>query len=543
MRTFRTPPSLGSVAGALICLLMVSLPPATADGGHDHNPDFTHPITTASKEAQELFDQGVLLAWGFNHGEAARVFDRAIEQDRGCAMCWWGKALVLGPNINAPLAEGNYPDILEALGNALELAGDATERERLYIQALAKRYGPEYQEDRAALDKAYADAMRRVAYSDPNDLTAATLFAEALMDTMPWDYWLPNGEPKSATEEFIGVLETVLRRNATHPGAAHLLIHAVEKARPELGVPAAEMLDRDPQATGHLVHMASHIYMKVGRYDDAARVNQRAIEEDDAYAAEHEVPQEYIPYMLHNHHMRWAALGFLGRSADSRAEAETIQSRLPPAPVMASGELAALQHFWAIPLFDAVWFEDWERVLEAPQPDPSLAYATAVWHWARGMALARTGQTEAAREQLDALRQATGRTELDAMVWSYNPVRSMLEIGREALAGEIAAAEGDVGSAMRALSDAARREDALVYTEPPPWLGPSRQRLAELQLAAGDPEAAEVTVRTNLAVYPHNGRSLALLAKSLEAQGKEDEATEVRFRLAAAWEGADVELE
>jgi tetratricopeptide (TPR) repeat protein len=529
-----------AVAASALLALVLAAAPLSADGDHQHAHDFTHPITTSSTEAQELFDLGVLTAWGFNHKEAARLFDRAVEKDPACAMCFWGKALVLGPNINAQLAEADYPAILEALGNARELAPQVTDRERAYIDALAKRYGPEYQADRAALDKAFADAMRRVAYSDPNDLTAATLFAEALMDTSPWDYWLPNGEPKASTEEFIAVLETVLRRDPSHPGAAHLLIHAVEKARPELGVPAAEILDRNPQATGHLVHMASHIYMRVGRYDDAARVNQRAIEDDDAYAAEHEVPGDYLPYMLHNHHMRWAALGFLGRAADSRAQAEKIRSSLPPNPVLV--QMAPLQHFWAVPLWDAVWFEDWQRVLAEPAPDPELAYATAVWHWASGVALARTGKPAEAKEQLEAMRALLSGAALDGIEWGYNSVRSMLEIGRETLIAEIAAAEGDLAAAMRALSEAARREDALVYTEPPPWLGPSRQRLGELQLAAGDPEAAEITLRSNLDVYPHNGRSLASLVKSLEAQGRTDEATEVRFRLAAAWKDADPEL-
>ncbi|HVS13234.1 MAG TPA: hypothetical protein VMV46_04885 [Thermoanaerobaculia bacterium] len=534
--------ALATGAMTLVAALLASSP-LVADGEHQHDHDFTHPITTSSPEAQVLFDRGLLTAWGFNHQEAARLFDRAIEHDPGCSMCFWGKALVLGPNINAPLDAADYPTILEALGNARELAPQATDRERAYIDALARRYGPEYQEDRAALDKAYADAMRRVAYADPGDLTAATLFAEALMDTSPWDYWLPNGEPKTITEEFIAVLETVLRRDAGHPGAAHLLIHSVEKARPELGVPAAEMLDRNPQATGHLVHMASHIYMRIGRYEDAARVNQRAIEEDDAYAAANEVPSSYVPYMLHNHHMRWAALGFLGRRAEARAEAEHIQQALPPAEAMAAGDGSGMQHFWTVPLFDAVWFEEWDRVLAAPRPDPSLAYASAVWHWAQGTALARTGQAAAGRERLDDLRGLLAGAELDGIAWGYNSVRSMLEIGRETLAGELAAAEGDLAAAVRAYAEASRREDALVYTEPPPWLAPSRQRLAELQLAVGDPEAAELTLRSNLDVYPHNGRSLAALVKSLEAQGKTDQATGVRFRLAAAWKDADVELE
>ncbi|MEM1245249.1 MAG: tetratricopeptide repeat protein [Acidobacteriota bacterium] len=531
--------------GALSCLLLVALPPAArGDDGHDHGHEgFTHPVTTESPEAQKLFDRGLQLAWGFNHKEAARVFDQAVEKDPKCGMCWWGKALVLGPNINAPLAAPDYPAILEALAKTRELRDGVTPREQAYIDALGQRYGAEYEEERTALDKAYADAMRRVAYREPSDLTAATLFAEALMDTSPWDYWLPNGEPKAATEEFIRVLETVLRRDAAHPGAAHLLIHAVEKARPELGVPAAEMLDRSEQATGHLVHMASHIYMRVGRWDDSARVNQRAIDDDDAYAAENEVPFEYIPYMLHNHHMRWASLGFDGRRADALAEANYLRDNLPPAEMLTSGEMIPLQHFWAVPLFDAVWFEDFDAVLAMPEPPEGFLYGAAVWHWARGTAQARKGDTEAAATALAALREGLQDPALDDVNWGNNSLRSILEIARENLEGEIAVARGEVQKAIRNLEEAARREDALVYTEPPVWLGPTRQRLAEVQLDHGSFDDAAQTVRANLDVYPHNGRSLAILAECLEAQGKEDDAAEIRFLLDAAWQRADIELD
>jgi tetratricopeptide (TPR) repeat protein len=551
IRPCSSPPSASGVplngARTLFIVALALVSPglgAALDDGHHHGDGFSHEITTSSPEAQRSFDRGLQLAWGFNHREAVRAFEDAIEQDPQCAMCWWGKALVLGPNINAKLNAADYPAILEALQKAKELAPSATAREQLYIRALEARYGEAYEENRATLDKAFADSMRRVAYSDPHDLTAATLFAEALMDTTPWDYWLPNGEPKEVTEEFIQVLETVLRRDAAHPGAAHLLIHAVEKSRPELGVPAAEMLDRSEQATGHLVHMASHIYMRVGRWEDSARVNQRAIEEDDAYAADTEVPFDYIPYMLHNHHMRWASLGFDGRRADAQAEADYMRNHLPPLEQLATPEMTAFQHFWAIPLQDAVWFEDWQRIEAMEAPPENLAYGTAFWHWARGTMLARTDKIDEAEAELTAFKNALAtRTELDDQNWGNNSLRSILEIGRESLSGEIAAARGEFSKAIAALKEAARREDALVYTEPPVWLGPSRHRLAAIQLESGDAEGAALTAQADLDVYPHNGRSLMVLARSLEARGKTDEAAEVRFRLAAAWERADVPLD
>jgi tetratricopeptide (TPR) repeat protein len=526
--------------------LIVLLPSAleARDGEHDHHDHgFTHAITTASPEAQQQFDRGLQLAWGFNHLEAARAFRKATELDPACAMCWWGRALVLGPNINAPLDAKYYPEILESLGKAKALAPKATEAERAYIKALAERYPPEPVEDRSKFDKAYADAMRRVARRYPADLTAATLFAEALMDTSPWDYWLPNGEPKTATREFIDVLETVLRREPRHPGGSHLLIHAVEKGRPAEGVPAAERLDADPQATGHLVHMASHIYMRVGRYEDAARVNQRAIEDDDAYAAKNQVPDEYFPYMMHNHHMRWAALGFEGRREESRYEARYLRQHIPE-ELLRVPAVAAVQIFWPVPLYDQIWFGEWDAILAEQEPAADLKYPLAMWNYARGVAQARKGAADAAAANLEKLASLTEevRALTDGYAWGLNHSSALLDVAKEVLAGEIAAARGDHATAIRHLQEAVRREDALVYEEPPPWLYPSRQALARIQLAAGKAGDAEATYREDLDIYPRNGWALMGLAKSLEAQEKSDEAAKVRADLNDAWARTEVKV-
>ncbi len=507
---------------------------AFADGSHDHGGDFTHPITTDSPQAQKLFDGGLMLAWGFNHEEAARSFREATELDPECAMCWWGVALVLGPNINAPLDPDNHAEILTALDKARRLAPQATASEQSYIRALATRYGPEPLEDRSERDKAWADAMRRVAYAYPDDLDAATLFAEALMDTSPWDYWKENGEPKENTEEFIGVLETVLRREPLHAGANHLLVHAVEKARPEIGIPAAERLDGNPQATGHLVHMASHIYMRVGRWDDAARVNARAIEDDDAYAATHEVPESYMPYMLHNHHMRWAALGFEGREEEALEEALYLAERTPP-ELLSQPELALLQHFHAVPLFHSVWFSDWERILAAPEPGEGLLYSRGLWHWARGMALARAGRLEEALPELSSLRTVAENPRVDEVEWGLNKGSTFLRIAEHTLSGEVALGQGQYKKAIRRLEDAVDLEDSLVYTEPPPWLGPTRLVLARAQMLAGRPGDAEATYRADLEIYPLSGWALSGLAESLEALDRPAEAEATRQLLSRTW--------
>ncbi|HUP21652.1 MAG TPA: hypothetical protein VNB06_01780 [Thermoanaerobaculia bacterium] len=533
------------LAAPVAALLLALLPGALSarDGEHDHHDHgFSHEITTSSPEAQRQFDHGLQLSWGFNHLEAARAFRKATELDPSCAMCWWGRALVLGPNINAPLDPKYYPEILESLAKAKALAPKATDAERAYIRALGERYPPKPVDDRARFDKAYADAMRRVARGYPADLTAATLFAEALMDTTPWDYWLPNGEPKAVAREFIDVLETVLRREPKHPGGAHLLIHAVEKGRPDLAVPAAERLDQDPQATGHLVHMASHIYMRVGRYEDAARVNQRAIEEDDAYASKHQVPDEYFPYMLHNHHMRWAALGFEGRREESRYEARYLQQNIP-GELLRVPQYAVLQHFWSIPLYDQVWFGEWDAILAEPEPASDLLYPRGVWNYATGVAQVRKGQVDAAASHLKTLATLAAEVRGDeGLIWGLNPGSALLDIAQDVLAGEIAAARGDHQTGFRHLEAAVAKEDALVYDEPPPWLFPSRHVLGRIQLAAGKPADAERTYRGDLEVFPNNGWALAGLAKSLEAQGKRDEAAEVRADLKDAWARAEVEL-
>ena len=492
--------------------------PATAgDGGHDHGGGRSHEITTASAEAQRLFDRGLGLAWGFNHLEAARAFRAATVEDPDCAMCWWGVALVLGPNINAPLDAQYFPEIRQALDRAKQLASAATRSERAYIEALDQRYGDRPLEDRSHLDRAYAKAMRRVAFTFPDDLDAATLFAEAVMDTMPWDYWTGDRQPKAETVEFLDVLESVLKREPAHAGANHLLIHAVEKTRPDLGVPAAERLERAPQATGHLIHMASHIYIRVGRYDDAARVNEMAIADDDAYAARHEVPQEYVAYMLHNHHMRWAALTLEGRSEDSRAEAEYLAANAHPEAMMHPVFGPFIQHLLATPLFDHLRYERWQEVLAQPEPAEHLHYPRALRHFGRGIALVRTDRVDAAQSELSRLRELASADALADAAVNFNPVPGLLAIAESTLAGEIAGARGDWSTAIRALEDAITREDALVYDEPPPWLPPARQWLGDLLLRAGRSTEALAAYREDLEIYPRNARSLEGVERSLAA--------------------------
>jgi tetratricopeptide (TPR) repeat protein len=527
-------------AGA--ALLLLAAPLAARDGAHDHG-EHHHPVTTSSAEAQRHFDDGLHLAWGFNHLEAAAAFRKAIAADAECAMCYWGLALVLGPNINAPADPQYHPEIVEALAQARKHVAKGTDRERAYVEALTERYGPKPVEDRSALDKAYADAMRRVAMRFPDDLDAGVLFAEAIMDTMPWDYWTADGEPKPATNEFIGVLETVLRRDPEHPGANHLLIHAVEKVRPDLGVPAAESLDRNPQATGHLVHMASHIYIRVGRYADAVRVNERGIAEDQEYARTHQVPAEYEGYMLHNHHMLWAAACFEGRSARALEAARYVKAHTPPELISDPVAGGGMQMYTSFLYQHLVRFGRWDEMLAELAPATDAAYPHALWHYGRGRALIGKGRLDEAQAELDAMKQRLADPALEGfMIWGLNANRTVGLIGQHVLEGELAAARGDWSAAVAHLEEAVRREDALVYDEPPPWAYPARHSLGAVLLEAGRAADAERVFREDLDIFPRNGWSLFGLAQALDAQGEKAEAKQVRAELAEAWQNADVEL-
>ena len=536
---------------SIVALSLAAVAPSLADEGHgghliDGLNSHHKKITTRSEDAQRLFDQGLTLAYGFNHEEAADSFRAATDADPDCAMCYWGIALVLGPNINAAMDPSVHPEVRAAIDRALELAPSVGEPEQAYIRALAERYGPEPLADRSPLDKAYADAMRRVALRYPDDLDAATLFAEALMDTIPWDYWTEDGEPRPQTTEFIAALEKVLKRQPDHLGANHYLIHAVEKVRPDLGEPAAERLDALPEdAPGHLIHMASHIYIRLGRYADAARVNEKAIAADEAYHAAHGAGDLYAGgYMPHNRHFLSAAAGFQGRSEVSLGQAQHIADGVDVPTMVAGADDGSLQHYYVQPWFTQVRFGRWNDILAQPRPSVDLPYPVGAWRYARGIAYVRTGEVDRARVELRELRALARDSSLDGvLIWGLNAPTTILTIASEILAGEIASARGDHDTAIAHLQKAVELEtSALTYDEPPTWNVPVRQILGAIYLAAGRPADAERAYREDLDKYPRNGWALTGLAQSLEAQGRDGEAREVRAEMAQAWADADVEI-
>ncbi len=509
------------------------------EGLGDHN----HPVSTQVALAQRYFDQGLILAYGFNHAEAARSFREAQRLDPNCAMAYWGEALVLGPNINALMEAADVPLAWAALQKAVDLGATASEAERAYIDALATRYVAHAPEDRSALDHAYADAMRELARRYPEDLDAQTLFAEALMDTTPWNYWLPDGEPRPVTSEVLETLDAVLAANPQHAGANHLYIHAVEAVHPEAGAGAADRLGGLAPGAGHLVHMPAHIYVRLGRYHDASEANERAIASDDSYITQCHAQGLYpLSYMPHNHHFLWYSASMEGRSERSIAAAQYISDKVDT-EMMAKPGYGALQHFYAMPWYAWVRFGKWDTILSATQPASHLPYPTAVRHYARGVALARRGRTADAKSELDALSKLADDARLDAVLVFVNPTRSILQIARASLAGEIAVGRGDLEQALTQFGEAVRLEDSLTYDEPPPWHTPTRQTLGAALLRAGHAEEAERAYREDLAKYLENGWSLFGLQRALEAQGRAEEAAAAQLRFEASWVRADISLD
>jgi tetratricopeptide (TPR) repeat protein len=502
-------------------------------GGHHHQ------VTTASKQAQRYFDQGLALCYAFNHPEAIRSFEEAARLDPGCAMAHWGIAFAYGANINMPMPDEAVPKAYAALKKAIELAPKATPKEQAYIRALEKRYAETPPKDRAPLERAFADAMREVARSYPDDLDAAVLFAESLMNTMPWNYWAKDGKPRPETEEVLAALERVLKAAPDHPGACHYYIHAVEASpNPERGLAAAHRLRHLAPAAGHLVHMPSHIYLRVGDYHEASACNERAVAADEAYIGRYKVRTVYSGmYYPHNLHFLSYSTAMEGRSADSvRAarKAATVISdedaaRMPEGQwVKASAVLALLR------------FGRWADVLDEPEPPGELPFTAAMWVHARGLAFVRAGKLDDAAREAAELDRLAGDKAVEALETPQFPGASVVRVARAVLAAELAGARGQRDTLLRGLEEAVRMQDRLPYMEPPFWHFPLRQRLGAALVEAGRWADAEAVYREDLRRNPENGWSLYGLLQCLRAQGKDAAGVERRFR--EAWRYADTTL-
>ena len=500
--------------------------------------DHHHPVTTKSKLAQRYFDQGLILLYGFNHNEAIRSFEGAAVADPECAMAWWGAAYAYGPNINMPMAESAAPKAWAALQKALALREKASAKERAYIEALTKRYAENPPKDRASLDQAYADAMREVAKQYPDDLDAQTLFAEAVMDTSPWNYWQADLTPKPNAAEALATIESVLRRVRQHPGADHLYIHLVEAGpNPEKGERSADRLGRFAPGAGHLVHMPSHIYVRVGRYHDASTANEKASLADESYLSQC-LQQGMYPggYYPHNVHFLWFATDLEGRSADSIKAAKKISAYTTDLRCGAiEGPRQRYLHLLAFARFGR-----WEDILKDPQPGTDYPFDRAMWHYARGVALAAKGQAEDAAKEHASLAELEKSEKVVAMDNPYFPGTKILAIANEGLAGRVAGARGAGDEMLSHLRKAVELQDAMPYMEPPYWYYPVRQSLGAALLKLGKPAEAEQVFREDLKHFPDCGWPLFGLEESLRAQGKTSEAKKVQRQFKKAWKYADV---
>ncbi len=478
----------------------------------------TFKVSTSSDRAQMFINQGVNLAYGFNHAEAFRAFAEAARLDPSCAMAYWGQALVLGPNINAPMNADDEPKAYALAQKAMELMAGATPREQDYIEAVARRYTGNAA-DRQAADRAFVEAMRELVDKHPDDLDARTVYAEAIMDLRPWNYWTRDGQPYDDTREIQKSLEYVIAKNPNHPGALHYWIHLWEPTdTPERAEAEADRLLTLMPGAGHVVHMPAHIYMRVGRHADVVRSNQMAVLADEDYIAQCRAQGLYpLGYYPHNIHFIW-----MGATASGQRQLALESSRklAGAIPREALGDVPILQGFLVVPYWAMVRFGEWDAILGDKGPPHATAFTRGAWRYARAMALTAKGRLAAAEVELARLRALVNDPSLKSPVtFSTNTGHSILRIAPEVVAGEIAARRKNWNTALLHLERAVRYEDALIYQEPPDWHAPVRQNLGAVLLAAGRADEAEAVYWEDLRKNPGTGWSLFGLMQSLKAQG------------------------
>lgn len=503
-------------------------------------------VTGAPAEAQKFFDQGLILTYGFNYAEAVRSFREAQRLAPNCAMAWWGEALALAPNINDPaIGPDREKQGHQAIQRALQLKGRTKPVEAALIDAMARRYDGSEKPDRESLNRAYAEAMKGAYAAFPEDADVAVLYADAVMNTMPWDYWSRNGEPRAGIPEIINALQAVLAAAPDHPGANHIYIHAVEASPdPDRAVTSADRLGGLAPGAGHLVHMPAHIYIRVGRYGDAVESNLRAIAADEDYITQCRAQGIYpAAYYPHNIHFLFAALAMSGRSREAMDAARKAASRHSREDLCQPG-FGFAHLLKATPLLAMVRFGRWDEALGEPDPGEDVKFVQVIRHYARGLAFLRKRDMASAKEELARLKAAAADPALAGLnVFEMNDLASLASIPENLLAAEIAAAGKDYPTALRFARKAVETEDGLKYSEPPDWPLPPRQTLGAILLQAGRAREAERVFRADLDRHRDNGWSLFGLMASLRAQGRGGEAQAVEERFRKAWSQADVRIE
>lgn len=527
------------MAGLSLLAGCAGTPSAKTPGLYDGFGHYQRKASTNSAAAQQLFNQGMQLLYGFNHDEAIRSFEQAGVADPQFAMAWWGVAYARGLHINNPvMTEIQSTRAYEAVQKAKAQIAHASPVEKALISAVAARYAMPIPEKRDHLDRAYADAMQQAWKQFPDDADVGALYAESLMNLQPWDLWTREGEPKGRTLEIVAVLERVLAMAPDHPGANHFYIHTVEASKtPERALAAANRLGGLVPGSGHLVHMPAHIYARVGQWGKASDSNVAAIKADRAYFAKAPAPEFYSLYYVHNiHFLAWGAM-MEGRYEVALKAARELQRDIPAAflkdwTYVADGFMPVLYHV-------QLRFGKWDAILAEPMPDAYRHVSRASLHYARGVALAAKGQTKESHEELVAFEREAAAIPENWVVGN-NAAAKVMDVARHMLRGELAFREGRNDEAFALLRKGIELEDALAYDEPPGWMQPVRHALGALLLSQGKAKEAEQVYREDLAKYPHNGWALLGLKQSLEKQGRADEANALASKLATAWARADV---
>lgn len=508
------------------------MPPLFMDLGDLHVQ-----LTTASQEAQAYFDQGMRLAFAFNHAEARRAFVAAQGFDPDCAMCFWGEALVLGPNINAPIFPEAVAPAHAAAKRASALAGNTSEREKALIAALLQRYSADAATDRAALDAAWADAMAAVAAAFPDDDNIQVLYAESLMDLSPWDYWEANGvQAKGRAADMLAALERVLARSPDHPGAIHLYIHAVEASSdPQRALPHARRLAALMPGAGHIVHMPAHIYYRVGLYRESLEANVDAVAADERYFVRSDSDPFYRNgYYPHNLHFLMASAQMGGDAKTALETASKLDASIDLEVVRLA---AALQPVKAGPYFAHAQFSTPETILALPDPGDEFVLLKAMWHYARAVALSTAGDTAAASREIAALAAIENAADFAPLqAWGV-PGREVVQTARLVASGRLADARGNLREAIAAYREAVAIQDRLAYMEPPYWYYPVRQSLGAALLRLGELDAAREAFEQSLQRTPNNGWALFGLLQVARERGDTDAAGELARQLDRAWFG------
>ncbi|MCC6281067.1 MAG: tetratricopeptide repeat protein [Saprospiraceae bacterium] len=507
--------------------------------------NFTYPITTKSKVAQKYFDQGLILAYGFNHAEAARSFKEATRQDPDCASCYWGLAYVLGPNYNSTMKKDVLAEAQEALANARLRADKCSPKENALIIALSKRYPQNTTDDPKPFYIAYADDLKKVSEKYPDDHDIAALYAESLMNLHPWNLWLKTGEPQPWTPQIIDILEGILRKNPRHAQAVHLYIHATEaSSNPERCLPYANTLRALIPGSGHLVHMPSHTYINTGHYHEGVLANERAVQIDSQYIKACQVAGVYpFGYYPHNWHFLTACAALEGRSKKALEASQFLAQYIADKGIMGQPDRLFSQTLYSTPWFIMVKFGKWDKILTEPKPNDTLLYPLSAWTYAQGMASAAKGNVQHAQKCLSILKELEFDTTIAKIdLTDSSKATTIVAISRLVLEGEIAYRKGNLQSAIILLRKGVETEDNLYYDEPPDWLLSVRHNLGRVLIEAGQYVEAEKVYRADLKKYKENGWALIGLYQALLKQGKKTEARLVRMRYEKAWQYADIPL-